>query len=52
MVDENKLFSLFGLLALLVLMSFLAYLAWRSSLTQPLTLEEIERAREIARRLP
>jgi len=53
MGEDKKYLGLFGLLALLAFLSFLAFLVWQTR-QQTLTMvtpEEIEKAREIARRL-
>lgn len=52
-MEEKRHFDLFGLLALLAFLSFLAFMVWqmRQQAASMITPAEIEKAREIARRL-
>jgi len=52
-MDKDKYLGIFGLLALLAFLSFLAFLVWqtRQQTLSMVTPDEIQRAREIARRL-
>jgi len=52
-MEDKKYFGLLGFLALLAFLSFLAYMIWhtRQQITSSVTPAEIQKAREIARRL-
>jgi len=52
-MDEEKRLSLFGFLALLAFLAFLAFLIWqiRQQARNVISAEDIERAREIVRRM-
>ena len=52
MSEERRSFGLFGIIALLAFLSFLAFIIWQMrQQAGTLTVAEIQRAREIARRL-